>query len=64
MGVFFISNGFTCERQGNEIVLRVEGTTHEARMTESAFASVVAHASRRGETGDTYRAAIDFLEAE
>lgn len=33
-------------------------------LTESELASIVAHLSRRGETGDTFREALAFIQQE
>lgn len=69
MGVFYVKDGLALERTERGIEIRVRGSAtftedFEVVLTDSEFASVVAHASRRGETGDTYREALDFLERE
>lgn len=65
---FHLKDGFCFERMvDGRIALRVEkegAVIAETIVDESGFASVVASVSKRGETGETYREALAFLEAE
>lgn len=75
IGRMHIKDGFVAERTPDaERPIRI-GLSHGGDpfnthtpvvwcdFTESEFASVVAHVARRGETGDTFREALGFLQA-
>lgn len=75
VGRMHISDGFVAERtHDEERPIRV-GLSHGGdpfnhhtpvvwcTFTESEFASLMAHVARRGETGETHKEALAFLQA-
>ena len=75
IGRMHIDAGFIVERTTDLTTPIVLGLTHGGDpfnvntpivriwLTESQVASIMAHVARRGETGDTYREALAFLQA-
>lgn len=74
IGRMHVNKGFVAERTHDaERPIRI-GLSHGGdpfnqhtpvvwcEFTESEFASLMAHVARRGETGDTHREALRFLE--
>ena len=68
-GEFHARDGVIFKRDaGGGVVISKAGAEFGEReiildLTGSAWASIVAHVSARGETGDTYREALEFHEA-
>ena len=54
-GLYFerVADAVTIEHPSNDVMVDIEG-----------IASVMAHLSKRGETGETYREALAFLNRE
>ena len=75
IGRMHIADGFIIERTPDAKTPIVLGLTHGGDpfnlntpivriwLSESQCASIMAHIARRGETGDTYREALAFLQA-
>lgn len=57
-----LRDGFWFWRDGDEIVVSDrKGVVHEVRAPLTEWASVLAHTSAEGETGDKWREALAFL---
>lgn len=59
---YHLRDGFWFWRDGDEIVVSDRlGAVHEIRVPVNEWASVLAHTSVEGETGDKFREALTFL---
>lgn len=65
-GRYHLRNGWYFERIDAESIELTHdgGTVHRLRVSVNEWASVMASTSLRGETGDTWREAVDYLNAD